>query len=70
MIAQVTIIILFFVMPVRRFRYRGLPRIGGKLGPIRTSALPQPRPNFFGLVEEHSTFFKKRDFGTDHSVGV
>lgn len=50
MIAQLTILVLFVAMLVRGFRSRNLPRVGGKFGPTRTIALPQPRPAGFSRI--------------------
>jgi hypothetical protein len=42
-VLQVVIIILFFALLVRGFLYRNMPRVGGKLGPIR-KIYPPPAP--------------------------
>jgi hypothetical protein len=47
---QVIIVILFLVMLVRGFLYRNMPRVGGKIGPIRNIS-PQPAlPSGFSRV--------------------
>jgi hypothetical protein len=66
MIAQVTIIILFFSMLIRRFRSRNMPLVGGKLGRIRIIAPPQPRPGGFSRIYARAaTLFVAA--GTPHS---
>jgi hypothetical protein len=50
MIVQLTILVLLFSMLVRFFRTRNLPRVGGKLGPIRIIDPPQPRPEGFSRI--------------------
>jgi hypothetical protein len=42
-VLQLIIVILFFVLLVRGFLYRNMPRVGGRLGPIRTTD-PRPAP--------------------------
>jgi hypothetical protein len=50
MIAQLTILIFLVSMLVRRFRSRNMPRVGGKLGRIRSIDPPQPRPVGFSRI--------------------
>lgn len=57
MIVQLIIIVLlfrmvflFFGMLGRRFRSRDLPRVGGRLGPVRTIDPPQPSLSGFSLI--------------------
>lgn len=47
---QVIIVILFLVMLVRRFLSRNMPRVGGKIGPIRTIDPPSALPSGFSRV--------------------
>ena len=46
-VLQLVIIILFFGLLVRGFLYRNMPRVGGKLGAIRTTDPPQALPSGF-----------------------
>ena len=49
-VLQVIIIILFFALLVRGFLYRNMPRVGGKLGPIRNIDPPQALPSGFARI--------------------
>jgi hypothetical protein len=46
-VLQAIIIILFFALLVRGFLYRNMPRVGGKLGPIRNVDPPPALPSGF-----------------------
>jgi hypothetical protein len=46
-VLQSIIAILFLALLVRGFLYRNMPRVGGKLGPIRTADPPPPLPGGF-----------------------
>jgi hypothetical protein len=50
MIVQLTILVLFFSMLIRRFRTRNMPRVGGKPGRTRIIDPPQPRPDGFSRI--------------------
>jgi hypothetical protein len=49
-VAQVIIIVLFSSLLVRAFLQRGLPQVGGKLGPLRTLESAAPVPDGFSSV--------------------
>ena len=49
-VAQVTIIVLFALLLIRAFLQRGLPQVGGKLGPLRTVESAAPIPDGFSGV--------------------
>jgi hypothetical protein len=49
-VLQVTIVIIFCALLVVGFLYRNRPRVGGKLGPIRTLDPPQALPNGFSRI--------------------
>jgi hypothetical protein len=49
-VLQVIIIILFFALLVRGFLHRNMPRVGGKLGPIRNVDPPQALPSGFSRI--------------------
>jgi hypothetical protein len=46
-VAQITIIVLFSSLAVRAFLQRGMPRVGGKFGPLRTLESPASTPTGF-----------------------
>jgi|GEM_PF-6210746 len=49
-VGQVAIVVLFLWLLVRGFLQRGLPRVGGKLGPLRTLESGTPVPDGFSRV--------------------
>jgi len=49
-VGQVAIIVLFLWLLVRAFLQRGLPRVGGKLGPLRTLESGTPVLDGFSRV--------------------
>jgi len=60
--AQVTIIVLFSLLLLRAFLQRGLPQVGGKLGPPRTFESEAPIPACTRAIDPES--FKDEIFPT------
>jgi hypothetical protein len=49
-VLQLIIVLLFFALLVRGFLYRNMPRVGGKLGPVRSTDPPQALPSGFSRI--------------------